>query len=73
MMENFIRRLHPGSAGQVNAQEEIRLAAHEVARPIVFGIAIIIAVYLPSSRWKAWRGECSVPWPSPSAQPSSDR
>jgi heavy metal efflux system protein len=47
MMENFIRRLHPGPAGHINAQEEIRLAAHEVARPIVFGIAIIIAVYLP--------------------------
>ena len=46
MMENFVRRLHHGGK-DFNPREEIRLAAHEVARPIVFGIAIIIAVYLP--------------------------
>ncbi len=46
MMENFVRRLHHREGGIV-PREEIRSAAHEVARPIVFGIAIIIAVYLP--------------------------
>ncbi|MEW5979838.1 MAG: CusA/CzcA family heavy metal efflux RND transporter [Acidobacteriota bacterium] len=48
MMENFVRRLHATSGStQFRPREEIRTAAHEVARPIVFGIAIIIAVYLP--------------------------
>ncbi|MBM3522787.1 MAG: efflux RND transporter permease subunit [Alphaproteobacteria bacterium] len=46
MMENFVRRLHQQGEGS-DAGEEIRSAAHEVARPIVSGIAIIIAVYLP--------------------------
>jgi heavy metal efflux system protein len=46
MMENFVRRLHHHEEG-MQPREEIRSAAHEVARPIVFGIAIIIAVYLP--------------------------
>ena len=48
MMENFIRRLHSGNENEnYSTFGEIRSAAHEVARPIVFGIAIIIAVYLP--------------------------
>ncbi len=48
MMENFIRRLHSSDASEgLSPFQEIRSAAHEVARPIVFGIAIIIAVYLP--------------------------
>jgi len=46
MMENFVRRLHRREEA-FSPQEEIRSAAHEVARPIVFGIAIIVAVYLP--------------------------
>ena len=45
MMENFMRRLH-GREG-ANVRERVRLAGHEVARPIVFAVAIIIAVYLP--------------------------
>jgi len=44
MMENSIRRLH---GSKENPQEEVRLAAHEVARPILFAVAIIIAVYMP--------------------------
>ena len=48
MMENFIRRLHSADRSEgLSTFREIRSAAHEVARPIVFGIAIIIAVYLP--------------------------
>jgi heavy metal efflux system protein len=48
MVENFVRRLR--AAGQITADERrdvIRRAAVEVGRPIVFGICIIIAVYLP--------------------------
>ncbi|HEU0006078.1 MAG TPA: CusA/CzcA family heavy metal efflux RND transporter [Terriglobia bacterium] len=46
MMENFVRRLHQAPEG-LAPRQQIRSAAHEVGRPIVFGIAIIIAVYLP--------------------------
>ncbi|MEO8563522.1 MAG: CusA/CzcA family heavy metal efflux RND transporter [bacterium] len=48
MVENFVRRL--GHATGTDADERrtiIRLAAFEVGRPIVFGVCIIIAVYVP--------------------------
>ncbi|UCF37800.1 MAG: efflux RND transporter permease subunit, partial [Acidobacteriota bacterium] len=47
MMENFVRRLQRRDDPNFSAPQEIRAAAHEVARPIVFGIAIIISVYIP--------------------------
>jgi cobalt-zinc-cadmium resistance protein CzcA len=48
MMENSVRRLQVEPASnRSGAKERIREAAHEVARPITFAIAIIIAVYLP--------------------------
>ena len=48
MMENSMRRLHQrdGSGGYVPFSR-IEMAAREVGRPILFGVAIIIAVYLP--------------------------
>lgn len=45
MMENSIRRL--SHRGKTSTADTIRAAANEVARPIVYGVAIIIAVYLP--------------------------
>jgi cobalt-zinc-cadmium resistance protein CzcA len=45
MVENSVRRLT--HKRDTSAFETIRAASHEVARPIVFGVAIIIAVYLP--------------------------
>lgn len=49
MMENSVRRLRrkEGGPAEFQAVERIRVAAHEVARPIVFAVAIIIAVYMP--------------------------
>ena len=48
MMENSVRRLgESGASAGKSRLEQIRAAAHEVARPITFGVAIIIAVYLP--------------------------
>jgi cobalt-zinc-cadmium resistance protein CzcA len=50
MMENFIRRRSEVPAGAADEHARIRLftsAATEVARPILFGVLIIIAVYLP--------------------------
>lgn len=48
MMENTVRKLRrDGSERDFNPVDRVREAAHEVARPIVFAVAIIIAVYLP--------------------------
>ena len=49
MVENFIRRLHETPPGMDDAERRVvlRQAAFEVGRPIVFGVAIIIAVYIP--------------------------
>ncbi len=48
MVENFVRRLS-GESGATAARrgELIREAAFEVGRPILFGVSIIIAVYIP--------------------------
>jgi cobalt-zinc-cadmium resistance protein CzcA len=46
MMENAIHRLEEKPAGE-RPVETIGSAASEVARPMVFGIVIIIAVYIP--------------------------
>jgi cobalt-zinc-cadmium resistance protein CzcA len=46
MMENSVRKISE-SRGHGNTESIISQAGAEVARPIVFGVAIIIAVYLP--------------------------
>lgn len=47
MMENFIRRLSDRPPEGETTSAVIHDAALEVGRPIVFGVLIIIAVYLP--------------------------
>lgn len=50
MVENFVRRLeaHPERGGEGHGRLALfRSAAVEVGRPILFGIAIIVAVYIP--------------------------
>ncbi len=46
MMENSVHRLSE-NRGQESTLESVRGAAYEVARPMTFAVAIIIAVYLP--------------------------
>jgi cobalt-zinc-cadmium resistance protein CzcA len=46
MMENSVRRLEQ-KHGEESTLEAVRHAAHEVARPMTFGVIIIIAVYVP--------------------------
>ncbi len=46
MMENIIRRLHL-DGHRHNRIDLIRESAQEVSKPILFGVLIIIAVYLP--------------------------
>jgi cobalt-zinc-cadmium resistance protein CzcA len=47
MVENFVRRMGPSPDGGSKRRDLLRQAALEVGRPIVFGIAIIVAVYIP--------------------------
>lgn len=48
MVENFIRRLEEGAPdGDAARTSLLRRAAIEVGRPVLFGIAIIVAVYIP--------------------------
>ncbi len=48
MVENYVRRLHGQHALAPDARRDlIREAAFEVGRPVVFGVAIIVAVYVP--------------------------
>ncbi|MBC8087371.1 MAG: efflux RND transporter permease subunit [Phycisphaerae bacterium] len=47
MVENFVRRLHDPKNQTENRRALLQQAAFEVGRPIVFGVAIIIAVYIP--------------------------
>jgi cobalt-zinc-cadmium resistance protein CzcA len=46
MMENSIHRLEERREGE-SGLAAVQVAAHEVARPMTFGVVIIIAVYLP--------------------------
>jgi cobalt-zinc-cadmium resistance protein CzcA len=46
MIENSVHRLERMQEGNT-LLGSVRIASHEVARPILFGVAIIIAVYLP--------------------------
>jgi cobalt-zinc-cadmium resistance protein CzcA len=48
MVENFVRRLQArGDLAPDSRRDIIREAAFEVGRPVVFGVAIIVAVYVP--------------------------
>jgi heavy metal efflux system protein len=61
MVENFVRRLGHGTAAKADRQELIREAAFEVGRPIVFGVLIIIAVYLPIFTLEGLEGRMFTP------------
>lgn len=48
MIENIVRVLHQRRGEtQITHTEKVRSAAHEVARPVVFAVGIIMIVYLP--------------------------
>src|SRR5829696_6288369 len=62
MVENFVRQL--GHAGRTTTDERrrvIRAAAFEVGRPIVFGVCIIIAVYMPIFTLQGLEGRMFTP------------
>ena len=60
MTENIYRHLAAGH-GQRNVIEVVREAAHEVARPIVFGISIITVVFLPLFTLEGFEGKMFAP------------
>ena len=62
MVENFVRRLeHAGRITPDARKTLIRHAAVEVGRPIVFGVCIIIAVYLPIFSLQGLEGRMFTP------------
>src|SRR5215212_3080738 len=62
MIENFVRRLaHAGQVTNDERQALIRKAAFEVGRPIVFGVSIIIAVYIPIFTLQGLEGRMFTP------------
>lgn len=46
VIENILRRLHDRAPDE-NPQDVIRSASREVAKPVFFGVAIIVLVYVP--------------------------
>ncbi len=62
MVENFVRRLgHSAPGGADDRRELIRQAAFEVGRPIVFGVFIIVAVYVPIFTLQGLEGRMFLP------------
>ena len=62
MIENFVRRLaHAGHLTETERQSVIRQAAFEVGRPIVFGVSIIMVVYLPIFSLQGLEGRMFAP------------
>src|SRR5215213_8875604 len=62
MVENFVRRLgHAGHTTTDQRRAVIREAAFEVGRPIVFGVFIIIAVYVPIFSLQGLEGRMFTP------------
>jgi len=47
MVENIVRHLNRRATDQSTVMDQIRMAAHEVQRPVFYAIAIIITAYLP--------------------------
>jgi cobalt-zinc-cadmium resistance protein CzcA len=62
MVENILRVLHERrDETEVPHLEKIRKAAHQVARPVVFGVGIIILVYLPILSLRGIEGKMFQP------------
>ncbi len=62
MIENIIRVLHHRRGDtQVSHLEKVRSAAHEVARPVVFAVGIIMIVYLPILGLRGVEGKMFTP------------
>jgi cobalt-zinc-cadmium resistance protein CzcA len=61
MIENILRRLHEPAEKNVSIGQTIRLAVHEVQRPVFYAIAIIITAYLPIFTLQRVEGRLFMP------------
>ncbi len=61
MVENFVRRMGESTGTTADRDELLRRAAVEVGRPIVFGMSIIIAVYVPIATLQGLEGKMFRP------------
>lgn len=61
MVENIYRHLTAGDTSPVGPQALVASAAREVSRPIVFSIAIIVAVFLPLFTLEGTEGKMFSP------------
>jgi heavy metal efflux system protein len=62
MVENFVRRLeHDGQVTTIDRRRLFQEATFEVGRPVVFGVCIIIAVYLPIFSLQGIEGRTFAP------------
>jgi len=61
IIENILRRLHQKRPDE-QASEVILSAASEVAKPIVFGVLIIVLVYIPILTLGELRARCLSLW-----------
>ena len=68
VVENiFLRLSHARGTGRPKF-ETIAKAAAEVGAPVIFGIIVIVLVFLPLMyACRAWKARCSARLPSPSA------
>ncbi len=62
MIENIVRHLHHEREDRTTPHlEKVRAAAHEVARPVVFAVGIIMIVYLPILGLRGIEGKMFTP------------
>jgi cobalt-zinc-cadmium resistance protein CzcA len=61
LVENAVRLLGREGAADEDRLELVRRAALEVARPIVFGVAVIIVVFLPIATLQGLEGKMFAP------------
>ena len=61
LVENAVRLLAGGVGGADDRRELVRRAAVEVARPVTFGVAVIIVVFLPIASLQGLEGKMFAP------------
>ncbi|MCG8455061.1 MAG: CusA/CzcA family heavy metal efflux RND transporter, partial [Holophagales bacterium] len=61
VVDNILRTLRAGGAENTSVREKVRQATHEVARPVLFGVSIIMLVYLPILALRGVEGKMFQP------------
>jgi len=61
MVENILRLLHERRDDRTPHLEKVRAAAHQVARPVLFAVGIILIVYLPILALRGIEGQMFRP------------